>query len=472
MATRNPSAVPTSISPPLLRRLRLAAALSVALAAPLLTARGASAQSAPPAADGTPPVNAANAVQPRMGKATVNALVYSSTGTKGYPTMRLKEGAQVTVVGYKGEWLTILPPEGSFCYVPRAFVNVNGAGRGEGKGVVTKEVLAKAGSSMNPSKYTPQAKLSPNDTVTVVGDDGDEYLKIKPPEGAYLYVKKDEVAPMEPLVRRPDGVLTPPAPQPPAPTVASGGRETEPPAVGPSVTVTPGPGDVAAAPPPAVPAAPPSTQPGTAALLQQLQKLEADFADMSKKPLLEQPVGDLLAQYEQLATNPSLPDVARRIVDVRTTTLKVRNEAREQFQAVQKQQQEFQERQKVAGVEGDEIKQRIKEIDIQVYAAVGTLRTSSLQVAKTPLYRLTDPQTGRTVVYVWGTDPKVPDLIGQFVGVKGPMQTDGRLNLKVVTPTAVESVDQAKVNGSVAAEIVPPSLMPRPGTGTASTAGQ
>ena len=96
-----------------------------------------------------------------------------------------------------------------------------------------------------------------------------------------------------------------------------------------------------------------------------------------------------------------------------------------------------------------------------LYAAVGVVRSSSLQVARTPIYRLTDPQTGRTVVYVWGTDPKVATMLNQFVGIKGPLQTDPRLNLKVVTPNGVEAVDPAKVNTSVAAEVVPPSLLPK-----------
>jgi hypothetical protein len=220
----------------------------------------------------------------------------------------------------------------------------------------------------------------------------------------------------------------------------------------------------------------PATQPSSTDLLSQLQKLEADFSEMSKQPLLEQPVGEMLEKYQAIATTPGLPDVAKRVADVRVTTLKVRSEAKAQFEDVQKKQQELQERLKVQQAEKEEIQQRMKETDIQVYAAVGTLRTSSLQISKTPLYRLTDPQTGRTVVYVWGTDPKVPELINQFIGIKGPLQTDPRLNLKVVTPTAADVVDPAKVNGDVAAEIVPPSLLPKAGapaqTGTASTGNQ
>ena len=48
------------------------------------------------------------------------------------------------------------------------------------------------------------------------------------------------------------------------------------------------------------------------------------------------------------------------------------------------------------------------------------------------------------------------------------MQNEPSSNLRVVIPTGFEVVDPSKVNISIAAQIVPPSLMPA-GTGTAST---
>ena len=61
-------------------------------------------------------------------------------------------------------------------------------------------------------------------------------------------------------------------------------------------------------------------------------------------------------------------------------------------------------------------------------------------------------------------------LLGQFVGVKGAISTDDSLNIKMIdNPTLVEAVDEAKVNGSVAAQILPPSLFPR--SSEASTSG-
>ena len=191
----------------------------------------------------------------------------------------------------------------------------------------------------------------------------------------------------------------------------------------------------------------------------ELQRLEVEFAEVSKKPLTEQPVADLMAEYEKLASTPGVPEITRKIADVRASTLKVRADARAQLDDAERKQKQFQDRLQAQRAEKQEIEERIKQLDIQIYAAVGTLRTSSLQVGKTTLYRLTDPASGRTVVYVWGTDPKIGEMLGQFVGMKGPMQADSRLNLKVITPTATDAIDPTKVNDSIAAEVIPPSLL-------------
>ena len=450
-------------------RAALAAGLSLAAAAPLASPRGAAAQPDGAPARAAAPAGPAAADQ-REGVLNADALVFSGPGTHSYPTMRLEKGTRIIASGpvIKDEWLRIVPPEGSFSYISQAVVNRYDTGN---KGKVKAPADVKAGSALQPLKYAKQTRLDVNDDVTILGEE-DEYYKIEPPKGAYLYITRKLVNPII-YGGAPAGRQTPPdaghagggAPVKPDAT-AGAGRTGEAPSDG---AAGPGP---AAQPGPTPPVAEvPSTQPGVAALLTQLQKLEGEFTEASKQPLLEQPVPELLEQYQKLAETPGLPEVAKRVADVRITTLKVRGEAREQFKVVEKQQKEFEEKMKVGGAEKQEIIDRIKD-DIQLYTAVGTLRTSSLQVSKTPLYRLTDPETGRTVVYVWGTDPKIPELIGQFVGVKGPTQTDPRLNLKVVSPTATEPVDAAKVNGAVAAQITPPSLANKfPTTAPTATTG-
>jgi hypothetical protein len=119
----------------------------------------------------------------------------------------------------------------------------------------------------------------------------------------------------------------------------------------------------------------------------------------------------------------------------------------------------------VLGVEQQEIEDRIKKNDVEFYTAVGTLRTSSLQAGPQTLWRLTDPASGRTVIYIRSDDSKLTQYIGQFIGVRGDVSTDSQLSLRIITPTVFENVNPAKVGSSVASQIVPPSLLP---AGTAS----
>jgi len=81
--------------------------------------------------------------------------------------------------------------------------------------------------------------------------------------------------------------------------------------------------------------------------------------------------------------------------------------------------------------------------------------------------QLTDPGTGRTVMYIRSSDTKIPTMLNQFVGVKGDITTDEKLTVKVVTPTEISTVDQSQLFKTIAAEVIPPSLSPK--TQSAST---
>jgi hypothetical protein len=77
------------------------------------------------------------------------------------------------------------------------------------------------------------------------------------------------------------------------------------------------------------------------------------------------------------------------------------------------------------------------------------------------LYRLVDPATGWTEIYVRTSDAKSTTLMSEFVGVNCTTTTDSQLSLRVVDPTDAKVVDQSKVIGSVMASIIPPSLLAR-----------
>jgi uncharacterized protein YraI len=308
-----------------------------------------------------------NSKKAAIGEINSNAVqVRSGAGETYYATAKLDKGAQVTVIGYKFDWLKIVPPEGSFCVVGKVYVDSADGKTGKIKGT---DVNVRAGSTVNAMRTTVQTKLNEGDSVEILGEEADFY-KIKPPTGVALYVPKQFVDPVREVPAVADaqtpktgtgGVIDP--------TIAS-----KPPiGIGPDLIPTtqpiPGVAEI------------PSTQPTqeASAVESDFDKLETEFNDISKKPIEEQPLADIKAKYDKLTESKSLPESMRRVADFRLGTLKVRSEAREQFVEVRKMQEENQKKQVALKAEQEEIQAQIAKNDVSIYAAVGTLRTSSLQ---------------------------------------------------------------------------------------------
>jgi hypothetical protein len=190
--------------------------------------------------------------------------------------------------------------------------------------------------------------------------------------------------------------------------------------------------------------------------------LEAEFNTASTEPLDQQPADELAKKYQTIANADGLSDTLKRVVDFRIATLKARAESKSKLLEAREIEKQAAEKQLALQAEHQELEERLKQTDVEIYSAVGTLQPSSLQLGNGgTLYRLTDPATGRTVIYIRTTDSKITDLIGVFVGVKGDPTTDSQLSLRVITPTTIQQIDPAKVNNSIAAQILPPSLMAR-----------
>jgi uncharacterized protein YgiM (DUF1202 family) len=409
-----------------------------------------------------------------VGEINTNQIsVHSGPSNNFYPTTKLKKGEKVTVVGKKGEWLKILPPEGSFSYVPQVYVTR----RGEGKvGRVNSPLNVRAGSTLNGMKTTVQTKLDPDQDVTILGED-DEYFKITPPEGAYLYVNAQYVTPTKVTGQTSQLAGAGGADAKGAPEISTGARTPAHSAeLSDGAAATPEEPVVSTTPDQSTKLVAGTTQPGTddasgqaegpasrpsvASATEAFQKAEADYEAAGKQDILEQPVEKLLERYASLQKTGGLTGINKRIVDARVTALKMRADAKAQMVAFRKSQDEMAQRHQALKAEQTEIGERLKQTQVALYTAVGTLRVSSLQQGQTTLYRLTDPGTGRTVVYIKSNDPKFAGLLNKFVGVRGDLVTDDNLKMRTITPTDAEQVEQSKVNATVIATITPPSLLP------------
>ena len=193
--------------------------------------------------------------QPYVGQVSGDdVLVRSGPSEAFYATQKLNKGDRLTVVGVRGadgDWLKIVPPPGSFCYVAQAYVD-RSAGTDSAGRVKKPDLNVRAGSLLLPSaRKTRLMTLNPGDAVQILGT-ADDYFKIAPPPGAYLYVQKSLVT------------AVPSAAAPAIPLVAQA-NDREPMASDPVVPARPTPAIAPAVPPaavaPAVVAAVPPTPP-------------------------------------------------------------------------------------------------------------------------------------------------------------------------------------------------------------------
>jgi SH3-like domain-containing protein len=421
------------------------------------------AQDSAPRADSAQP-DVENSKFQITGAVNANAVyVRSGPSENDYVTTKLDKGAQVTVVGERFNWLKIVPPPGSFCYVGKAFVNRAGNGS---IGQVTSTLNVRIGSDQNQLKAKIATKLEPGQKVEIIGEQ-DEYFLIKPPVDVYLYISKQFVDPLKPVVKeepkpadpvqpteRPGetGVVetaTPTGREPIAPPGEAGETVAGPPSTQPGQAVVE-----------KKPDEPATSQPAIAALEGEFERLETLYGEVTQKPLDEQPVEELLQDYKKLAASEGLPESLRRICDFKAGVLSNRAELKKDLLGVRQLQETMKQKQDALKGEQKDLEDLVKRSQIQIYTAVGTLRASSLQQGEQTLYRLTDPANGRTVVYLRTNDNRIGQYVGQFLGVRGQLEPEAPLGLKIIAVSEYEPVNPTKVGQSIAAQFVPPSLLP------------
>ncbi|MHC4074826.1 MAG: SH3 domain-containing protein [Planctomycetota bacterium] len=118
-----------------------------------------------------------------------NVNIRSGPGTNYYRCGKLGTGDRVKAVGSKYSWLQIVPPEGNFSWISSQYVSIDSDD--PQIGIVTGDaVRVYAGSEyVKPiHSTTMQVKLNREDMVKLLGEQEEDYYKIVPPEGAYLWV--------------------------------------------------------------------------------------------------------------------------------------------------------------------------------------------------------------------------------------------------------------------------------------------
>ena len=350
-----------------------------------------------------------------IGEAEINAndvYVRSGDSLNHYTIIKLKAGDRVTVVGERGDWYEIVPPEGSFSLVSGDYIDT----ADDQKGVVNgANVRVRAGSMLNDNKYTVQALLNKGAEVTILGKNPDGFLRIKPPPGTTLWINK----PFAQLSSdsRP---ASPPSTDATSPVADSAGPAGETPTAPPGTNLaTPTP---TATKPKSVAPRPAVSNADSEARHRKLAELDAGLAKEFAKPVAERNLDSFISQYRLVAADAT-DEFVRQYAQRRIEELQTAIEATGSIS-------HWKKIEEIAETKRREYRTARAAIPEAAPAAPsieakGELRISALfPPGGTPeRYRLVDPSTAgeRTIAYVEipaGSNIRVNDFLNKFIGVR------------------------------------------------------
>jgi uncharacterized protein YgiM (DUF1202 family) len=359
---------------------------------------------------------------------TEDTLVRSGAGTNYYECGKLHKGDQVKVVGSRYSWLQIVPPGGSFAWISKQYVQVEPPNSAAGS-VIGEGVRVYAGSNdIQPMHSTSLlVKLNKGDTVSLLGEEKDGYVKIAPPEGSYLWVSTQNARPLVSLAAPPKQetpVYTPPPP--PFPTIAS--PNTFPPVA-------------AVASPNEVPAAKEQVTSEDAAKTKEVLALKEKVDAEKAKPVGQQNWTELKKSLMEIAANKQAPVAARNAQTLLKTITRCEL-AKEVADATKSQDEQSGQAQKKIS---DELAAKMAELDSKdqsKFAIIGILKGSSIfaEARGIRYYRIVD-KDDKTICYARPQGDAVNMDMSQFmdkkVGLVGTIDPNAELGGALVDFTNV-----------------------------------
>jgi len=333
--------------------------------------------------------------------------VRSGPGTNFYQCSKLYAGDRVQVVKSQQGWSCIVPPPGCFSWIAMQYVSINpqnptvGVLTGDNVGVYT-------GSDTQEAKYSTskQVVLSRGQTVKLLGEEKDDYYKIAPPQGAYLWVSSQYLQPADKSL-----VKTP------ATDTAAGKPATVKKPLDPNAPLT-----------------------GLDLYYALSEKVKAEH----QKKLAEQNYTDLKKKLTELAASKDGGRAARfaeytlKQVERYELACQVGKEVEQQRKELEKTTAKIDEARttKLEGI-----------VDRSKFAVVGKLETSSVYAGTTKRFRMLD-DSGKTICYVLPTGPiantDFSKYIGHKVGLVGPISPHPDTQRAIIEFTEVVLLDSDK----------------------------
>jgi hypothetical protein len=371
---------PGDMARAVLHRMQIVVLAAVVLGAPLTAWAQVDGNTAPPV---VPEANSVETARgPYVARITGNDVyIRSGPGTNFYRCGKLYENDRVQVVEAKHGWSCIVPPPGCFSWISMQYVSIDldnptmGIVTGNGVGVY-------AGSDYVEPMHSTSKQVTVNrgQNVRLLGEEKDDYYKIAPPDGAYLWVSSQFVQAREPDVPQPAVGVEPnaPSPEPAAPPVAAQtATESE--------------------------------------LLDQYYALSKLVKDELTKPVSEQDYADVKKKLNVLAEN----EAAGRAARYAAFTLKQVERFELACTVAREIELQSQELEKVTEKIDAARAERLAQIkNLGQFAVIGKLASSSIyQAAPTKRYRILDA-VGKTICYIEGTGAAVGRDLSQYIGKK------------------------------------------------------
>jgi uncharacterized protein YgiM (DUF1202 family) len=377
--------------------LMVLCAAAVAQQAPAVTtpAQPALGTPAQPAVGINDPAGAKPATEPYVAEAVGNdVFIRSGAGTNYYQCGKLYAGDRVQVISTYQGWSCIVPPPGCFSWVSMQYVSINL--ENPTMGIITGDnVGVYAGSDfvLPMHSTSKQVVLNRGQTVKLLGEEKDDYYKIAPPQGAYLWVSSQFLQAANQTVVKP-------------PLANAGAGVT-----------TPGAGATPVEKPGTVDPNNPKTD------LDLYYALAEQIKTMQAKPVGERNYAEIRTKLTELAAKKDSGRSARyaeyTLKQVDRFELAVRSAKELDLQK--------KELSKTEGKIDEARAAKLAQIpDLGKFAVIGKLENSSVYAGgPVKRYRLLD-ETGKTIAYVTptgaaaGTDYE--KLIGHKVGLVGKIQ--------------------------------------------------
>jgi len=320
-----------------------------------------------------------------------DVFIRSGPGTDFYRCGKLYKGDRVQVIKAQQGWSCIVPPPGCFSWIAMQYVSINLDN--PTMGIVTgNNVGVYAGSDYEEPMYSAskQVVLKQGQNVKLLSEEKDEYYKIAPPEGAYLWVSSQFLQAAQSPARA-------------GPVAIDGAVET----------------------PPQVPVAAVVAVRGESELLDEYYVLSKLVKAQIQKPMAEQDYAELKEKLSKIAENEA-GGRAARYADFTLKQIARFELACTVAKEIKLQNKELQ---KTTSKISEARKARLAQIEnLGKFAVIGKLVDSSVYTS-TPgtakRYRVLD-ESGKTICYVAATGAAagkdLSPLIGRKVGLVGDIR--------------------------------------------------